>query len=261
VNVDVWLAELFARSLFVRLSIYAGCLLWILGMVMFTIGPGLLDRFERSYLADKLRPLVAGIHIALGAVAVGFFWVQIGWYSPLVVTAAGVILVSGSFGLIDEYERCRGLRTVSPKNSPAAAYQGFEWVVPEPQPLPRQEPPRPKKSKKKKVRVRLGPRSRVRGAYYIDEDLCDRRLIRLLRKHNLDVTTTLEEGRGSAKDPAQLAHSTSERRVIITCDSDYLALHERGAQHSGIIHAPKGPEWFQEILRVALRLAGEGAEV
>ncbi len=131
------------------------------------------------------------------------------------------------------------------------------------QPLPKQEPPRPRKGKKKKKRVRwlAGSLSRVRGLYYIDEDCCDARLIKLLRKHGLDVTTTNEEGRTSAKDPSQLAHSTSQRRVIITCDGDFVAMHKRGVRHSGIIHAPKGPEWHHEILRRALRLAGEVAEV
>ena len=129
-----------------------------------------------------------------------------------------------------------------------------------PQPQAVQAQPRPKKKKKKKrVQWLEGPLSRVRGLYYVDEDSCDHRLITLLRDHKLNVTTTYEEGRCSAKDPLQLAHSTSQRRVIITCDGDFVDLHEAGARHSGIIHAPKGPQWFGEILRVALTLTGEVA--
>ena len=133
-----------------------------------------------------------------------------------------------------------------------------------PQPRAVQAQPKlKKKKKKKKTKKRVqwleGPLSRVRGLYYVDEDSCDHRLITLLRNHKLNVTTTYEEGRCSAKDQQQLAHSTSQRRVIITCDGDFVTLHEAGARHSGIIHAPKGPQWFGEILRVALTLTGEAA--
>lgn len=121
------------------------------------------------------------------------------------------------------------------------------------------EPARPETGLR--VRWLEGRRSRVPGSYYIDEDQCDRRLVRLLRAHGLQVQTTYEAGNGKAKDLVQLKFATTRRMVVITCDKHFRGLHSRGAVHSGIIHCPKGPYWFPEVLRVALRLSMETAEV
>ena len=40
-------------------------------------------------------------------------------------------------------------------------------------------------------------------------------------------------------DRDQLAFATAEQRVVVTFDSDYLALHQSGAAHAGIVWCPQ----------------------
>lgn len=158
-----------------------------------------------------------------------------------------------------------GLLAAAPKATPVPV----PVAVPIPKPRttlppipprrPIKEPPRPTKGLR--VRWLSGERSRVPGLYYIDEDQCDERLVRMLRAHRLQVVTTYEAGNGKATDLFQLKHATARRMVVITCDKHFRGMHSRGVVHSGIIHCPKGAEWFPEVLRVALRLSLETAEV
>ncbi len=55
-----------------------------------------------------------------------------------------------------------------------------------------------------------------------------------LRLHGVDVHTALDAGRCGLPDPDQLAYATSEGRVMVTFDTDYLALHQAGTPHEGI---------------------------
>lgn len=55
-----------------------------------------------------------------------------------------------------------------------------------------------------------------------------------LRQHGIDVLTAHEAGRCGIPDPDQLAFATENERVIVTFDTDYLALHQSGVEHAGI---------------------------
>ncbi len=55
-----------------------------------------------------------------------------------------------------------------------------------------------------------------------------------LRRLGIDVLTAQEAGRCGLPDLDQLAFSTAEERVMVTFDSDYLALHQSGLNHAGI---------------------------
>lgn len=55
-----------------------------------------------------------------------------------------------------------------------------------------------------------------------------------LRQHGIDVLTAREAGRCGLPDADQLAFATSEERVIVTHDTDYLALAASGVAHAGI---------------------------
>jgi Domain of unknown function (DUF5615) len=74
------------------------------------------------------------------------------------------------------------------------------------------------------------------------------------------VLTSAEAGNKGAADEYHLWFATKRRMVVITRDFGFERMHEAGAKHSGIIHAPHGPVYYAEILRVALRMAGEVAE-
>ena len=49
-----------------------------------------------------------------------------------------------------------------------------------------------------------------------------------LRQNGVDVLTAQEAGRCGLSDPDQLAFAAAEGRVMVTFDSDYLALHQSG---------------------------------
>jgi hypothetical protein len=60
-----------------------------------------------------------------------------------------------------------------------------------------------------------------------------------LRRLGIDVLTVQEAGTCSLPDPDQLAFATSEERVMVTFDSDCLAVHHSGVVHAGIAWCPQ----------------------
>jgi hypothetical protein len=60
-----------------------------------------------------------------------------------------------------------------------------------------------------------------------------------LRRLGLDVLTAQDAGRCGLPDQDQLAFATSQERVMVTFDSDYLALHQSGVAHAGIAWCPQ----------------------
>jgi hypothetical protein len=59
-----------------------------------------------------------------------------------------------------------------------------------------------------------------------------------LRSHGIDVLKALEVGRCGLPDPDQLAFAMAERRVLVSFDPDFLALHGAGVAHAGIAWCP-----------------------
>jgi hypothetical protein len=55
-----------------------------------------------------------------------------------------------------------------------------------------------------------------------------------LRQHGIDVLTAQEAGQCGLSDTDQLAFATSEERVMVTHDTDYLELAASGVAHAGI---------------------------
>jgi hypothetical protein len=60
-----------------------------------------------------------------------------------------------------------------------------------------------------------------------------------LRRKGIDLLTAQEARRCGVSDVDQLAFSTSQERVMVTFDSDYLALHRVGGTHAGIAWCPQ----------------------
>ena len=70
----------------------------------------------------------------------------------------------------------------------------------------------------------------------LDEDSQARRLIELLGARGHEVATVGESNQGGAPDSAVLNIAAGMGRVLLTRNcADYLALHEHGAIHCGIL--------------------------
>jgi hypothetical protein len=59
-----------------------------------------------------------------------------------------------------------------------------------------------------------------------------------LRQRGIDVLTAQEANRCSLPDSDQLAFATAQERVLVSFDSDFLALHNAGTLHAGIAWCP-----------------------
>ena len=59
-----------------------------------------------------------------------------------------------------------------------------------------------------------------------------------LRRRGIDVLTAQDANLCGASDPDQLAFATAQGRVLATFDSDFLALHQTGVSHAGIVWCP-----------------------
>lgn len=84
--------------------------------------------------------------------------------------------------------------------------------------------------------------------FHLDES-CDTAIADGLRLRGLDVSTTQEAGLRGAIDERQLEYAHAEKRVLITHDSDFLALHHGGAEHSGILYCHQRRHPLGEVIR------------
>jgi predicted nuclease of predicted toxin-antitoxin system len=79
-----------------------------------------------------------------------------------------------------------------------------------------------------------------------------------LRQHGVNVLTAQEAGRCGLPDPDQLAFATAQERVMVTHDTDYLALAASGVNHAGIAwcDATKYRNLVGPLLQMLLLLHG-----
>jgi hypothetical protein len=61
-----------------------------------------------------------------------------------------------------------------------------------------------------------------------------------LRRRGVDVLTAQDIDMAAATDPEHLARATSEGRILVTQDADFLVLHSSGLAHTGIAYARQG---------------------
>lgn len=90
-------------------------------------------------------------------------------------------------------------------------------------------------------------------AFYTDQHFPGP-VIHGLRRQSVDILSALEAGRCGFSDSDQLAFATANERVMVTFDSDYLALHNAGIQHAGIAWCPQRKYRIGELVRVLLLL-------
>lgn len=77
-----------------------------------------------------------------------------------------------------------------------------------------------------------------------------------LRRRGIDVLTAQEAGRCEIADPEQLSFAQNEGRVMLTFDSDFVALHRSGASHAGIAWCPATKYSIGELVKVLVLLHG-----
>lgn len=73
---------------------------------------------------------------------------------------------------------------------------------------------------------------------YMDEHV-PRAVTQGLRRRGVDVLTAGEAGMLGVSDEEHLEFATSQQRVMVTQDDDFLRLSARGAAHYGILYAPQ----------------------
>lgn len=72
--------------------------------------------------------------------------------------------------------------------------------------------------------------------FYLDEHIHSA-VAEGLRRRGVNVLTVQDAGRTGLSDREQLAFALSERRVMVTMDSDFLKLAFEGVAHAGIGYA------------------------
>ncbi len=84
--------------------------------------------------------------------------------------------------------------------------------------------------------------------FHMDEQV-DRAIAEALRRRGINLTTTPEAGLLGAVDEEQLAFAISQQRVIFTRDDDFLAFHQRGVEHYGLVYCHQNSRSIGEIVR------------
>ena len=75
-----------------------------------------------------------------------------------------------------------------------------------------------------------------------------------LRRRGVDVVTVQELGWNAADDEDLLAEATRQGRLILSCDADFLAIHEAwltaSRSHAGIVYWPQNRSIGDAIRRI-----------
>ena len=90
--------------------------------------------------------------------------------------------------------------------------------------------------------------------FHLDENVPSA-VVQGLRRRGIGATTTPESGLISAGDDKQLDFASSDDRVLVTYDTDFLRLHDRGVPHAGIAYSPKGKRTIGELIQGLVMIA------
>ncbi|MBX3055171.1 MAG: DUF5615 family PIN-like protein [Anaerolineae bacterium] len=94
-----------------------------------------------------------------------------------------------------------------------------------------------------------------RVRFHLDENV-DPDIAKALRRHGVDVTTTVEAGLRMSNDKTQWTYAQREGRVIVTHDDDFLVLASQSTEHFGIAYCRQHKRSIGEMIE-ALRLIYE----
>jgi predicted nuclease of predicted toxin-antitoxin system len=70
-----------------------------------------------------------------------------------------------------------------------------------------------------------------------------------LRQRGIDATTPEDVGLLSATDEEHVAFASSDNRVIFTQDVDFLAIHQSGVPHAGMVYCQQQTRTIGHIVR------------
>jgi predicted nuclease of predicted toxin-antitoxin system len=74
--------------------------------------------------------------------------------------------------------------------------------------------------------------------FYCDEHIHPA-ITNALRRRGVDILTAQEADMLGVPDEKHLQYATSQERVILTQDADFLRIHKTGTPHHGIVYAPQ----------------------
>lgn len=83
--------------------------------------------------------------------------------------------------------------------------------------------------------------------FHLDEQV-DPDIGKALRRHGIDVTTTIEAGLRTCDDQAHLEFIRQEGRVVVTHDAGFLRYARRSQNHPGIAYCQLGTRSLGEII-------------
>lgn len=89
--------------------------------------------------------------------------------------------------------------------------------------------------------------------FHLDENV-DPAVALALRRAGIDVTTSQEAGLLAKSDIVQLEFASSQSRVLVTHDDDFLILSCQGISHSGIVYCQKNARSIGDIVRMLILL-------
>jgi hypothetical protein len=84
--------------------------------------------------------------------------------------------------------------------------------------------------------------------FHLDEHVANA-IAEGLRRRGFEVTTAVGADLLNATDEEHLAFASSQGRVMVTYDSDYLRLHQTGIQHEGIAYCEPGTRTLGQVLK------------
>ncbi|HVR99217.1 MAG TPA: DUF5615 family PIN-like protein [Thermoanaerobaculia bacterium] len=87
-----------------------------------------------------------------------------------------------------------------------------------------------------------------RVRFHLDEHV-NPAIAKALRRHGVDVTTTVEAGLLSSRDEEHLDFARVAGRVIMTHDTDFLRFASLTTEHPGIVYCHKTALSVGEIVR------------
>lgn len=91
--------------------------------------------------------------------------------------------------------------------------------------------------------------------FHFDEHIASL-VMRGLRQRGIDVLTADEAGRSGLPDPDQFKFATTEERVIVTFDADYLQLAATTEGHFGIAYCHATKYSASQLLQLLIVLHG-----
>jgi hypothetical protein len=89
--------------------------------------------------------------------------------------------------------------------------------------------------------------------YFADQHL-PQPIVEGLRRRGIEILTAWDAGRCGLPDPDQLAFAASQRRILVTFDVDFLALHQSGTPHAGIAWCPATKYSIGELIQMLVLL-------